>query len=72
MHGKSLKSPVFDIHYNARELGATTSSKSEKIKYALVVTVEASKHPDLYNEILQSFASVLIPIQPQISLPVRV
>jgi hypothetical protein len=68
--GSSLNGPVFDIHYNARELGAGTSNASN-IKYALVVTVEAAKHQDLYNEILQSFASVLVPIQPTISIPIQ-
>jgi hypothetical protein len=70
MLGSSLESPVFDIHYNAREAGAATT-KADKIKYALVITVEAPKHADLYNEILQSFQSILMPIQPQVALPIR-
>jgi hypothetical protein len=70
MLGTSLNAPVFDIHYNAREAGASSSS-AQKIKYALVVTVEASKHQDMYNEILKSFASVLVPIQPKVSIPIR-
>lgn len=69
--GASLNGPVFDIHYNAREAGAGTAS-ADKIKYALVITVEAVKHQDLYNEILQSYASVLVPIQPKVSIPIRV
>lgn len=70
MLGSSLESPVFDIHYNAREAGAATT-KADKIKYALVITVEAPKHADLYNEILQSYQSILMPIQPQVALPIR-
>jgi Subtilase family len=69
--GTSLRGPVFDIHYNAREAGAATVG-ADKIKYALVVTVEAAKHQDLYNEILQSFASVLVPIQPKVTIPISV
>jgi Subtilase family len=69
--GASLNGPVFDIHYNAREAGAGTSH-ADKIKYALVITVEAVKHQDLYNEILQSYASVLVPIQPKVSIPIQV
>ena len=69
--GSSLNGPVFDVHYNAREAGATTVDAG-KIKYALVVTVEASKHQNLYNDILQSFSSVLVPIQPKVSIPVTV
>jgi Subtilase family len=67
--GTSLNGSVFDIHYNAREAGAATVG-ANKIKYALVVTVEAAKHQDLYNEILRSFASVLIPIQPKVTIPI--
>jgi Subtilase family len=71
MLGSSLNAPVFDIHYNARESGAATT-RADKIKYALVITVEAPKHEDLYNEILRSYQSILMPIQPQVSLPIRV
>jgi Subtilase family len=69
--GASLNGPVFDIHYNARDAGAGTSH-ADKIKYALVITVEAVKHLDLYNEILQTYASVLVPIQPKVSIPIQV
>lgn len=70
MLGSSLSEPVFDIHYNARAAGAATNG-ADRIKYALVLTVEAPKHADLYNEILRSYPSILLPIQPQISLPIR-
>lgn len=70
MLGTSLKGPVFDIHYNAREAGAATNG-ADKIKYALIITVEAAKHADLYNEILRSYPAILIPIQPKVSLPIR-
>jgi hypothetical protein len=62
---------VFDIHYNARESGHRASS-AEKIRYALIITVEAPKHADLYNDILRAYAKTLIPIQPQVSLPIRI
>lgn len=71
MRGSSLDNPVFDIHYNAREAGAKTSG-AEKIRYALILTVEAPKHANLYNEILRAYATTLVPIQPQVSLPIRV
>lgn len=71
MLGKTLNAPVFDIHYNAREAGAATT-RADKIKYALVITVEAPKHTDLYNEILRTYQSILMPIQPQVVLPIRV
>lgn len=71
MRGNSLEEPVFDIHYNAREAGGPTTS-ANKITYALIITVEAPKHPDLYNDILRTYAKALIPIQPQVSIPVRI
>jgi Subtilase family len=71
MLGSSLDNPVFDIHYNAREAGGPTTG-AEKIRYALIISVEAPKHADLYNEILRSYAKTLVPIQPKVTLPVRV
>lgn len=71
MRGSSLDAPAFDIHYNARESGGTADN-AQKIKYALIISVEAPKHPDLYANILKAYAKTLTPIQPQISLPIRV
>ncbi|MCX8521898.1 MAG: S8 family peptidase [Rhodoferax sp.] len=71
MRGSTLKNPVFDIHYNAREAGHKANG-AEKIRYALIISVEASKHVDLYNEILRAYANTLVPIQPQVSLPIRI
>jgi hypothetical protein len=71
MRGSSLNNPVFDIHYNAREAGGRATG-AEKIRYALIITVEASKHVDLYNDILRAYAKTLVPIQPQVSLPIRI
>lgn len=70
MRGTSLDNPVFDIHYNAREAGGPTTS-AEKIRYALIISVEAPKHTDLYNDILRAYAKTLVPIQPKVTLPVR-
>lgn len=71
MRGTTLNNPVFDIHYNARE-GGGKATGPEKIRYALIITIEAPKHADLYNEILRAYAKILVPIQPQISLPIHV
>ena len=71
MRGSSLKNPIFDIHYNARESGQRANG-AQKIRYALIITVEARKHADLYNEILHAYATTLVPIQPQVSLPLRI
>ena len=71
MRGSSLDNPVFDIHYNARQAGAKAKNP-EMIRYALIITVEASNHADLYNDILRAYARTLVPIQPQVALPIRV
>lgn len=72
MLGSSLNKPVFDIHYNARQGGGSIqSNKADKIKYALILTITANKHPDLYNDILRSYNKILAPIQPQVTVPVR-
>lgn len=71
MRGTTLNDPVFDIHYNARE-GGGKATGPEKIRYALIITIEAPKHADLYNEILRAYAKILIPIQPQVLLPIHV
>jgi hypothetical protein len=71
MQGTTLDNPVFDIHYNAREAGGSTG-RAKTIRYALIITVEAPKHTDLYNEILKAYAKTLVPIQPQVTLPIRV
>lgn len=71
MKGASLISPCFDIHYIAREKGATTSHAHE-IPYALVITLDAPKQSNLYNEILQAYPNILIPFEPQIEIPLSV
>ena len=68
--GTTLNNPVFDIHYIAREAGADTR-RGKKIAYALILSIEAQKHPNLFNEILHSYP-VLAQIQPQVSLPIRI
>lgn len=70
MRGSSLDQPVFDIHYNARTAGGTAASP-QRIPYALVLTVKAAKHVDLYNEILAAY-SQLVPIRPKVQVPTRI
>lgn len=71
MRGSSLNDPSFDIHYNAREMGAG-ATKAKPIPYALVITLSAGRHPQLYNEILRSYAQILSPIQPKVALNITV
>lgn len=68
--GSSLLEPVFDVHYNARDAGGAALSSAEKIRYALVVTVSASKHPQLHQDILDAHA-LLEALEPVVSLPIR-
>ncbi len=69
--GSSLVDPVFDIHYNARE-GGGAARTARKIPYALVISIEAPKHANLYNDILQAYTNILTPIEPHVTVPVRV
>jgi hypothetical protein len=70
MLGSTLHSPVFDIHYNAREAAASTRT-AEKIRYSLVITIEAPKQKELYADILRAHPTILVPIQPQVAIPIR-
>lgn len=71
MLATSLENPAFDIHYNAREGGASTRN-ADVIPYALILTVTAPKCPDIYNDILRAYNQTLIQIQPKVVLPVRI
>lgn len=68
----SLNRPVFDIHYQAREPGSKMSPSSAiKLPYALVVTVTASKHPDLYERVIAHYPT-LAAIRPRTHLPLPI
>ncbi len=42
------------------------------MRYALIITLEAPNHANLYNDIWRTYANILVPIQPSVSLPMRV
>jgi hypothetical protein len=67
--GSGLLSPVFDVHYNARESGAANQSADE-LKYALVITVESARTPDLYDRVVRTYATQLEPLTPVIEIQV--
>lgn len=71
MQGKSLKNPVFDIHYNARMEGHN-DAPSDALKYALVVTVRAKRVADLYDQIVRRYRTQLEQIRPVVEIPIRV
>lgn len=68
LRATSLRDPVFDIHYIARQ-DAGPTNRAKPITYALVVTIEAPKHKDLFSTILADY-STLVAIQPEVSLPI--
>lgn len=69
--GSSLRNPVFDIHYNARQRGAPDQS-ARNIPYSLVVTVTADGMPDIYNRVLTRYRTRLEALRPVIEIPIRV
>jgi len=67
--GSEIPKPAFDIHYNARDCGASTQS-AQKIRYALIITV-ASYHTELSADILEAYKGKLVRIEPKITIPIR-
>jgi hypothetical protein len=70
MRGNSLHNPVFDIHYTPRD-GGGPSAAPPKIRYALVVSVSAPKTQDLYNKIVRRYRTLIRPLQPVLTIPIR-
>lgn len=64
----TLKDPFFDIHYNARAEGHKDST-TEKIRYAMIITLEAPEIIDLYEQVLRKYATRLEAIKPSIDIP---
>jgi hypothetical protein len=69
--GRSLDGPVFDIHYNARA-ESHGMRNSEKLNYALIVSVKARRVRDLYDRIVRRYRGQLEALVPIIDIPVRV
>lgn len=70
MRAAGLRSPVFDVHYNARIAGRNAKA-ADKIPYALVITVASAQTRDLYNKILQRYPTILEPLKPVVEIPIR-
>jgi len=68
---KSLVEPTFDIHYNAR-IDGRNDTRNQELNYALVITVEAPKVKDLYDQVVRRYATQLEQLQPVIDIPIRV
>jgi hypothetical protein len=71
MLGRSLDQPNFEIHYIARD-AAGAPRQPRKIRYALIISIESKHHLELYNEILENYSKILMPIQPRVEVPIEV
>ena len=64
----SLRNPIFDVHYLARHAG-TSYKDSPKMRYSLVITAEAPRMPDLYDQVLRAYPTQLEALRPTIQIP---
>lgn len=72
MRPSSLKLPCFDIYNHRREEGAAAAiSANSNAKYALIVTVRASRVRDLYDKVVRAYANVLIPLRPTVRIQIK-
>lgn len=69
--GRSLRNPIFDIHYNARLEGRNFAPDKE-LAYALVISVQARKLSNLYDTIVRKYASLLEPLRPVVEIPISI
>ena len=65
----SLSDPVFDIYNHSRHGGSKVGANNE-VPYALIVSINAPKVPDLYNQILRTYSGVLTPITPRLRVQI--
>jgi len=69
MLGTSLSEPMFDIHYVARDMGGQHRNAPD-IPYALVLTIIANDHPNIYQDILEAYPSLdaFVPLDVDVNL----
>jgi hypothetical protein len=68
--GSSLDNPAFDIHYNSRMEGHN-HNPGQQLRYAMVITVKASREANLYDQVVRRYATQLEPLRPVIDIPIR-
>ena len=68
----TLSNPCFDVIYYARDSGKSINNKLlEPLPYVLVVSIKAEHTPDLYNNIVQRYQTLLpIKIKQQVRINV--
>lgn len=62
-----LTSPVFDIHYNAREAGGISHNFLDELEYALAITIRSTKMKNLSTAILDEYPQ-LVSLQPAVDV----
>jgi len=67
MRGASLNQPVFDVYYHHRFEGSTHPNP-RPLPYAIVISVKAPRHPQLYNEVVRTYNKNLVPLRPNLRL----
>lgn len=70
LRGSSLYRPSFDIYYHHRGNSAAITNP-QPIPYALVVSLKAPKVPDLYDQVVRTYAHQLVQLRPQTRIQVR-
>lgn len=68
--GKTLRNPVLDIQYNARQAGQDFTPK-EALPHALVVGVHAQHLGDLYAKVVCKYAKQLEALRPVVEISVH-
>ncbi|MFF4362839.1 S8 family peptidase [Streptomyces sp. NPDC001351] len=64
-----LKRPAFDVRHVFR-LDDLPSDTDPEVSYALVVTLKAPAVPDLYDQVVRTYAARLEILQPVIAIPI--
>lgn len=70
MRATSLHEPVFNLHYNARDGGGRAGESALPLNYAMVITITAPRHADLYAATSSRYRTQLEALQPVIQIPV--
>ncbi len=69
--GSGLIKPCFDIYYHYRDEGRP-DHYARPLPYAFIVTIKAKKEKNLYNQTVEAYSEILLPIEPVIEIPVNV
>lgn len=67
----SLLRPVFDVKHVSR-IEQLVGAPSDKVEYALVITLTSSQDADIYNKVVRAYSGRLEILQPQVEIPISV